>query len=632
MSIAKEENRLFQIQNAIVKPIQIKANRWVGGVVFPNDMPGIFRQRRFDPLHQTRYKDVVIPVNQNNNVGTHIDNLKFYSGTYIYGGPFYPHFGHALTESIHRLWAFNRNIHDGIVFAVSGFTNTKPINYTPPQWFIQALEILEIPLAKCIWVTNDCTFENLIVPEPGSELTLGPKNWYRSYLEKLQQRIFDATYHLRKESQKLKLFLGRSHIPLGEYAGGEKYLESLLVDEGYIFLKPEKHHLIEQIAYLMSAKKIIFSQGSAIYSLEFINYLECDIACLPRSISNQPFYPHIYSKCCNYIVAGNTENLLILGISTKTNIRKIPINKHPYQVVESLRKNNFARLPDWNQEEFFAQERCDIMTYIYRMHTKLKEPEPVRYLEILEDYLQVRTNQNQTSNSQSDNSIVMKSRSERLNQLATINQSSYYLEIGVAKGVTFNAINIKNKVAVDPKFKFNTNKYANENIVFLEVTSDEFFRNYAKSFQVFDLIYLDGLHTFEQTFRDFCASLSLAHAKTIWLIDDTCPGSYAQAQPSLQNCAKLTRISQEKPGGWMGDVFKIVAAIHDFFPQFSFATFPDHGQTVIWNQWREDFQPKWNSLETISRLEYLDFVELQETLFKRESYENIFASIKSAIS
>ncbi|NEP78862.1 MAG: class I SAM-dependent methyltransferase, partial [Okeania sp. SIO3B3] len=74
------------------------------------------------------------------------------------------------------------------------------------------------------------------------------------------------------------------------------------------------------------------------------------------------------------------------------------------------------------------------------------------------------------------------------------------------------------------------------------------------------------------------------------------------------------------------------AAIHDFFPQFSFATFPDHGQTVIWNQWRKDFQPLWNSLETISRLEYLDFVELQETLFKRESYDRIFASIKSAIS
>ncbi|NEP71306.1 MAG: class I SAM-dependent methyltransferase [Okeania sp. SIO2G4] len=52
-------------------------------------------------------------------------------------------------------------------------------------------------------------------------------------------------------------------------------------------------------------------------------------------------------------------------------------------------------------------------------------------------------------------------------------------------------------------------------MVFLEVSSDEFFRSYAKEFESFDLIYLDGLHTFEQTFRDFCAFLAVAHSKTI---------------------------------------------------------------------------------------------------------------------
>ena len=82
----------------------------------------------------------------------------------------------------------------------------------------------------------------------------------------------------------------------------------------------------------------------------------------------------------------------------------------------------------------------------------------------------------------------------------------------------------------------------------------------------------------------------------------------------------------------MGDVFKVVVAIHDFFPQFSFATFPDHGQTVVWNQWREDFQPLWNSLETITRLDYSEFVKLKGTLFKAEPYDEIFKIIKSAIT
>ncbi|MGD1713243.1 hypothetical protein [Dapis sp. BLCC M172] len=619
---------MFTIQNAIVKRIQRKNKKWVGGVVFPENMPEIFRHRRGGSSAQLEYMDLQVQVNQQ------IDNLKFYPGTYIYAGPFHQHFGHALTESIHRLWPFKSNISDRIVFAVSLEFNAKLINYTPPQWFIQILEILEIPIDKCIWVRKDCIFEELIIPEPGSELALGPKNWYRSYLEKLQQRIFDATHHLRKELGELKLFLGRDHISLGEYTAGEKYLKNLLVNEGYISFQPENYHVLEQIAYLIGAKKIIFSEGSAIYSLELINYLDADIACIPRRAKNRLYYPHIYSKCRNYIVAGNGYDLLTLGIGRRDNIKKIPINKNPYQLIESLRNYNFASLKDWDEEEFLAQERCDIMTYIYQVHTRFKKIETVHYLELLERYLQLRINRNKIANYENHNSnpIIMKSSRDRLNQLAIINQSSNYLEIGVCQGATFNAINIKNKVAVDPKFKFNINKYANNNIVFLEVNRENFFRNYAKRFEPFQLIYLDDVHTFELTFRDFCASLSFANTNTIWLINNTCPGSYAQAQPSYQNCARLKNFSQEKGGAWMGDVFKVVAAIHDFFPQFSFATFPDHGQTVVWNKWRKDFQPKWNSLETISRLEYLDFVEVQETLFKREPYDQIFEGIKSSLT
>ncbi len=225
-----------------------------------------------------------------------------------------------------------------------------------------------------------------------------------------------------------------------------------------------------------------------------------------------------------------------------------------------------------------------------------------------------------------------KSRSDRLNKLASLNQSSRYLEIGVSKGITFNAVKIENKVAVDPQFKLNQKKYATAQVVFLEVSSDDFFRSYAHKFELFDLIYLDGLHTFEQSFRDFCATIAYGHSKTIWLIDDTCPGSYAQAQSSLKRCREIQNFSGEKSGAWMGDVFKVVAAIHDFFPQYSFATFPEHGQTVVWKKRRTDFEPKWNSLEIISRLQYADFVKLQSTLFKRETYENIFDRIRHDLS
>lgn len=38
------------------------------------------------------------------------------AGHYLYGGPFKLHFGHVMVDSIIRLWAFDRNRHNGVIF------------------------------------------------------------------------------------------------------------------------------------------------------------------------------------------------------------------------------------------------------------------------------------------------------------------------------------------------------------------------------------------------------------------------------------------------------------------------------------------------------------------------------------
>jgi len=209
--------------------------------------------------------------------------------------------------------------------------------------------------------------------------------------------------------------------------------------------------------------------------------------------------------------------------------------------------------------------------------------------------------------------VKLGDRFERLNALATIASASRYLEIGVAKGATFDRVNIPYKVGVDPKFKCDVSARSNGNTVFHEVTSDVFFTTLAHEHGTFDLIYLDGLHTFEQTLRDFCASLRHAHARTIWLLDDTVPTDWWAARPRRDLAWRLRRRFGPKRKGWMGDVYKVVFVIHDFFPQFSYATFPNHGQTVIWPETRWNFTPTWNSLEKISRLGYRDFQRYRDS-------------------
>jgi hypothetical protein len=204
-------------------------------------------------------------------------------------------------------------------------------------------------------------------------------------------------------------------------------------------------------------------------------------------------------------------------------------------------------------------------------------------------------------------------RFERLNALAKITSASTYLEIGVAKGKTFTQVAVPYKVGVDPKFRFDVHAQADPNTIFYQVTSDVFFSTLASAHGNFDLIYLDGLHTLEQTFRDFCASLRHAHARTLWLIDDTHPSGWLAAQPQRDVTQRLRRLFRIRDRRWMGDVYKVVFLIHDFFPQYNYATFPGHGQTVVWSETRQNFAPTWNSLEKISRLGYRDFLRFRDT-------------------
>ena len=195
----------------------------------------------------------------------------------------------------------------------------------------------------------------------------------------------------------------------------------------------------------------------------------------------------------------------------------------------------------------------------------------------------------------------------RLSHLAELVDARSYLEIGVHNGATFNNVEIENKDAVDPTFHFDVRAFATPSVRFFEVTSDHFFLHFHKGVR-YDLIFLDGLHTFEQTFRDFCASFAATHRRTLWLIDDVFPVDIYSAHPDQKTALRFRHGTGNKRKAWHGDVYKVVFAINDFFPNISFRTIKTGGnhQLVAWKAPRRDFRPRFNDLERISRLTYYD--------------------------
>ncbi|MER2264568.1 class I SAM-dependent methyltransferase [Methylobacterium oxalidis] len=215
---------------------------------------------------------------------------------------------------------------------------------------------------------------------------------------------------------------------------------------------------------------------------------------------------------------------------------------------------------------------------------------------------------------------------ERINRLARICGARRYLEVGVFHGHTFFNVDVDFKVAVDPTFQFDPAAHQNDRTRFHPVGSDDFFRS--ARYEPFDLIYLDGLHTFEQTLRDFLNSLAFAHDRTIWLFDDTVPNDNFSALPDQERCYRLRRALGNGDWAWMGDVFKVVYFIRSMMKFYHFRTFGGHGQTVVWRDPKQYDEREATPLARIGEMPYEDFVETYVATMNFAEDEQIYATLE----
>ena len=112
------------------------------------------------------------------------------------------------------------------------------------------------------------------------------------------------------------------------------------------------------------------------------------------------------------------------------------------------------------------------------------------------------------------------------------NNYTNYLEIGCDQNQLFSKVIFDNKIGVDPVSGGNIRK-----------TSDEFFKeNNGK----FDIVFIDGLHTYEQVKKDILNSVNCLNENGIILVHDCMPDSLGkQAVPRYKM-------------QWNGDVWKAI--------------------------------------------------------------------------
>lgn len=177
--------------------------------------------------------------------------------------------------------------------------------------------------------------------------------------------------------------------------------------------------------------------------------------------------------------------------------------------------------------------------------------------------------------------------SKRLNCIASLVGAQNYLEIGVSRGETLEAVDIAIKVGVDPRPRIgHIASHASTSVI--SQTSDQFFESDLGQ-HAYDLVFLDGLHTAAQTAIDLANVLRSAKPELVVLIDDVIPDSTYSAESSLGQyrwkriVAGLTTFDW-RPLGWQGDVFRMLPhlATMSFLSWVTVVEPGEKAQVLLW--------------------------------------------------
>lgn len=197
-------------------------------------------------------------------------------GTVLFGGMAYGHFGHALCESIARLWALDA--YAGQIDQVL-FLPKKKVT-----WPVRSLTLLK-PMLRTLGEVPELTAINdptrverlVIAPQAfGVNDMIGGTPEFREFTDaRWRQRI--------KAEGAEKIYISRSEVfrKRGRFLLEER-IEAELEKEGFTIFHPQQHDLETQLAQYKAAKVIVSTDNSALHLAAFVAGPACRVAILLR--------------------------------------------------------------------------------------------------------------------------------------------------------------------------------------------------------------------------------------------------------------------------------------------------------------------------------------------------------------
>ena len=185
-----------------------------------------------------------------------------------------------------------------------------------------------------------------------------------------------------------------------------------------------------------------------------------------------------------------------------------------------------------------------------------------------------------------------------------------YLEIGVEVGATLlSEPQPATVIGIDPVVRPHLKAMRRPGLSIFEMTSDDFFASVDVQRLTFgqpiDLAFVDGMHLFEFALRDVLNIERHSDRSTLICVHDV----------NAQTAERAARV--QKPGAWMGDVYKIVPILRRHRPDLAMLLvedIPPSGMLLITN------------CDPSARMEHLLPAIQQE--FEDAPYDTVFPEVR----
>ena len=214
----------------------------------------------------------------------------------IYGGVFFNHFGHFLTESLGRLWPVNAPELKSLPILVHSLWGQIDLEDETGYHAI-SLKALGIDPKRVRFIQGNILVSRLLVPEQHFWYSPdgAPDSAFVEFLSTSQSNIenqLGSNAQLPK-----KLYVSRIRWnPARGIVIGEAEFETFLSKNGYTAIYPENLNYQQQLEYYTSADLIIFAEGSAMHGCILLPQLRAKVAVIKR----RPHGPRGMSKVTTF--------------------------------------------------------------------------------------------------------------------------------------------------------------------------------------------------------------------------------------------------------------------------------------------------------------------------------------------